>query len=992
MHYIILKKKGIPSEYYFLKEIKKYIEIINALWNAKIKELLEISLLNIKEYLRYKYIQLNNKNKIKNLIESYFYTYDVNDPSKIFLCNGWIMNPESEDNLYPDITKYGSWYYLKRKVIIFKDTIKINYGKNIESGSNYLKNYMTKYISNLAMIFDGLYIDSIQYLPMFILKYFIDMARKIKPSIILLCNIPEIKNKSKNQNAILSKNEEKYSNQMQELKKKYVEELGINLFVYDIYWNKDMKILMNEIINNSSNYNNNIYNEIISHFNNNLYSSTVIEDNQVFLGKFKYLKPKSPFNIIYNINRENIFYYDKLKSYPRNLSTLSLIGLMDTSIGSIYEYDTLYPSIINKLKKMKKYKFNNDELKNLMQKIYNSKYDNEETLEVFFEFHPDIKKYNNLNYIHNVKLALNFRDWKPDIGLTKIKEDLFMTKIRLPLGKYYYKYVINDEIWGYDETQPIEKDNNGNINNVIDLRNHNKIIVPNIQLYRQELNKLNTFFKNKKSEIYVQKSDDLFCIIRVIADYNSLINKSIVDNDILDWKNKILCYEEKVEKNENNFSENDSDDEDYINQNKKNKIIKKTINFKFPPKSQLSKSLDKNFDQNKENNDNELSSSSGDIKLNNIYFPKKKGDLSSSPNDKKRKYSSPFKNREKINNLKLFPTNSNLLEASMDVNLGNSMSNINSQNALNNNLKNINTAINSNNNEYNENEYNDMSFYDGYAVVCFPTNKNNKLGKGEITIPGKISDLICACYMNEDNSINKPENMNINEIYFTKNINYLKSITSSINYYNDKTIIQFINIPSSMGLILKFKLGENNKNLIDNLNKNLEMLFNKGIEFINYFDLNDINKLLFETDKEVKDNKRRETYEININLYSDKINSLKRKNKIKYRYAGLNQLVEVIKMIKRTENLNLFENKIEELNENQKFIQSLYKDISSTDGLINYILARLSETKSFKEMYNFLKKLIVTDYKSLPSYIKPVYFEKIIISLHHAIMSFSLKE
>jgi hypothetical protein len=292
----------------------------------------------------------------------------------------------------------------------------------------------------------------------------------------------------------------------------------------------------------------------------------------------------------------------------------------------------------------------------------------------------------------------------------------------------------------------------------------------------------------------------------------------------------------------------------------------------------------------------------------------------------------------------------------------------------------------------NENENNDMSFYDGYAVVCFPTNKNSKLGRGEITIPGKISDLICACYMSEDNLIIKPENMNINEIYFTKNINYLKSITSSINYYNDKTIIQFINIPSSMGLILKFKLGENNKNLIDNLNKNLEMLFNKGIEFINYFDLNDINKLLFETDKEVKDNKRRETYEININLYSDKINSLKRKNKIKYRYAGLNQLVEVIKMIKRTENLNLFENKIEELNENQKFIQSLYKDISSTDGLINYILARLSETKSFKEMYNFLKKLIVTDYKSLPSYIKPVYFEKIIISLHHAIMSFSLKE
>ena len=118
----------------------------------------------------------------------------------------------------------------------------------------------------------------------------------------------------------------------------------------------------------------------------------------------------------------------------------------------------------------------------------------------------------------------------------------------------------------------------------------------------------------------------------------------------------------------------------------------------------------------------------------------------------------------------------------------------------------------------------------------------------------------------------------------------------------------------------------------------------------------------------------------------------KEKKKIKFRYAGLNQLIEIIKMIKKTENLNLVDCNYEELNENQKFIMSLYKDISSTDGLINYILARLNETKSFKLMHEFLKKLILTDYKSLPNFIKPVYFEKIIISLHHAIMSFSLKE
>ncbi len=71
---------------------------------------------------------------------------------------------------------------------------------------------------------------------------------------------------------------------------------------------------------------------------------------------------------------------------------------------------------------------------------------------------------------------------------------------------------------------------------------------------------------------------------------------------------------------------------------------------------------------------------------------------------------------------------------------------------------------------------------------------------------------------------------------------------------------------------------------------------------------------------------------------------------------------------------------------------SFYKDISSTDGLINYILARLNETKSIILMHEIFKKLILTDYKSLPNFIKPVYFGNIIISLHYVIMSFSLKE
>ena len=985
------EKKGIPTEYYFLKEIKKYIETINNMWKERINELLNISIMNIKEYLRYKYLQLKNKRKIKNLIESYFYVHKENDPKKIFLCNGWLMHSEDKDSQYPDVTKYGSWYLLKRKYIVFKNSIKINYGDNIDNCSNYLINYMTKYISNLAMIFDGFYIDSIQYLPMFILKYFIDIARKINPSIILLCDISEDKKES---NTINDKKEKNINiDNIDALKKKYVEELGINLFIYDFMWNNDNNILIKNLVRGNSNYNNNIYNNILSHFNANLYSPTIIEDNQIYLGKFKCLKPKTPLNIIYNINGDNILYYDKLKSLSINLSSMSLAGLLDTSVGSIYEFDKFSPFIANSLKSKKKYKFNADELKNLIQKIKNTKYHNEETFEVFFEFHPNLKNYKNIKYINDVKLALNSHDWQPDVEMTKIKENLFMTKIRLPKGKYYYKYVINDDVWGYDETQPIEKDNDNNINNVIDLRNHNKVIAPNLLLFRQELNNIKNFFRNKNSEIYIHKNSDLITVIRVIADYNSLINKSIEDHDILSCKNKILFYEEKknnLENNKNhNFSENDSNDED---NNNTDRIIKKEINFKFNAKNKLSRSLEKNFENNKKNADGELSISSGDTKLNNI----KK--IWGSPNYKKtNKFSSPFKDREKererANSITLFKSNNSLLEASMDVNLGNSSNNMNQN--INNNLKLFSSENNSmefnDDNNNNKNINHEMNYYDGYAVVCYPSYNNNQLGKGIITIPGRISDLVCACHINEDNSYILPKKKvdynNKKELYFTKNINHLKDIIADISYYNNKTMIQFKNISNNIGIIIKFKIGEKNRNLINNLNQNIEMLFNKGVEFINYFDLNDINKLLFES------NNKKDIYEINIDLFnSSSTNSAQRKKNIKFRYAGLNQLIEIIKMIKKTENLNLVDSNYEDLNENQKFIIALYKDISSTDGLINYILARLNETKSFKLMHEFLKKLILTDYKSLPNFIKPVYFEKIIISLHHAIMSFSLKE
>ena len=943
--------KKFPSENNFIKDIKYYISILNQRWIKEIKELLKISIFNIKEYLRYKYLQLNNRKKIDQLIESYFIVKNENDQSEIYLSNGWIMNSDDPNSVFPNIVKYGSWYHLKRKVIIFKDTIKINYGLKIEDTSLNLLDYMTKYISTLSSIFDGLFIDPISYIPISVLKYLIYAAKKVNPSIILLCNI--------------SSNCKKKDNNIALLKKKYVEELGINLFVDELIWNNNTSEIINSIINNGSSCNSNIYTEIISHFNKNLYSSSFIDENKIIFGKFKYLKPKKPFNIIYDLYN-SLTYFEKFNKLSLNIPILSIIGLLDTSIGSTYGFDQLYPFLPNIENEKRKYNIDNNEIKNLIKKTMNNKLNSDETFEVFFEYHPNEKQpqvYNN--YIYSVHLALNIFDFNPDIELTKIKNNLYMTKIRLPPGKYYYQYVINNNIWTYDNTQPIEEDDNSVKYNVIDLRNQNKIIIPDIKLYRKELNKIRNYFKSKQSEIYIQKNQDMYGIIRLITESKSLVNNNIEEKKVLKYKNKLTYSTDE------NFNYETDEDEDEINNKMyKSPEIKKTTN------NSQNDNLAKSFQCNSNLEDSLLFNENKKL-VNSININEKKHEMSIDS----------IKNKILNGN-----KDNNLLEASMEVNLNRSSHNLD---------------INNNTN---------MDIYDGYAIICFPSLDNkNMSGKGEIIIPGKISELICACYFNDEkiniNYILRDNNLNgaRNEIYFTKDIKYLKCI-SNIKYSDDKTIINFYNAPPNLGLIIKFVIGD--KKSINNLNENLEILFNKGNEFINHFDIFDINHLLFKTEIEEKNNtnKKKGIYEIKINLFNElkentnKTKELKKK-KIKFIYAGINQLVELIKVIKRTENQNLFYNtKKSEIfdltknnenftnaNEDKKIIiQSLYKDIYNSDNYINYIIERFSGAKSFQLMYNFIKKIILPQYELLPSFIKPVYFEKIVISIYQNIIRASL--
>ena len=128
------------------------------------------------------------------------------------------------------------------------------------------------------------------------------------------------------------------------------------------------------------------------------------------------------------------------------------------------------------------------------------------------------------------------------------------------------------------------------IYNYIDLRNQNKIIIPDLEIYRRELNKIRNTFISRNSEIYIQKNQDMVGIIRIITDNKCLINDSLE-------KNKIELYK-NVLSDENIFEEldNNEDGENIEQQLNKKLIISNSNNDQKNSKLSKNELLSKSFE------------------------------------------------------------------------------------------------------------------------------------------------------------------------------------------------------------------------------------------------------------------------------------------------------------------------------------------------------------------------------------------------------------
>ena len=119
---------------------------------------------------------------------------------------------------------------------------------------------------------------------------------------------------------------------------------------------------------------------------------------------------------------------------------------------------------------------------------------------------------------NEVKLIGSFSDWKNSYIMKKdIKDNVFKTSLSLNNDIYTYKFIVDGE-WKYSQKQPIKKDDQGNINNILDLTNFflnisstPKTTEENKSLSKKIINKKKSSkLSNKKSSKKVKKENDDF--------------------------------------------------------------------------------------------------------------------------------------------------------------------------------------------------------------------------------------------------------------------------------------------------------------------------------------------------------------------------------------------------------------------------------------------------------------------------------------------------
>ena len=492
----------------FFNKAENFMYQCNERWKNTIPEWIKGGMNNIRGGMHWEFIQNHNKavRVKKPLVPPYFAVFDKNDKRKIFACNGWVGESEDPNNPAPNFTEKGTYYYFKRKINIWSDCPKLNYG-NSPSDCPYLIKHMTKYVQQMAKMFNGFRLDNAHSTPIFIAEYLAQKAREVNPNLIIMAEL-------------FTKKEKEIS---------FVNRIGINLLIRELIWCGDARSLSAQIHRFGG-----AYDHMLGKIEENKFDYVKNDDN-IILKNMKYLLPSLPHSIIFDLTHDNETYLQKMNNLALNLTNMACNSFSSTAVGSTRGFDQLFPIQPSVVNEQRKYvyddDFNNmfpDEIHRITPKKEQKKKDEPKEVSTKFEFRCD-----NAN---RVDLALSSRGWKPDINLRKEGGNLFSTTIDLKNNqKIYYKFVINGTNWVCDDTKPKEDDGKGNVNNVIILGSSNQFRQKtgsdtfgcnsserefhkkDLKLLRRQLNAVRSDISLYKNEFFLHQDNQFLCIFRTFV-------------------------------------------------------------------------------------------------------------------------------------------------------------------------------------------------------------------------------------------------------------------------------------------------------------------------------------------------------------------------------------------------------------------------------------------------------------------------------------------
>ena len=476
----------------FIFKAEKMMKTSNDKWTEKSKQMLAQGIENVKGGMRYEFVQNHNKavKRVKPLIWNYFAVFDKNDKNKIFACNGWIMESDDKNEPNPNFTKKNSYYYYKRKVMIWSDCPKLNYGTCPED-CPYLMQHMTKYVQDMAKIFNGFRLDNAHSTPIYVAEYLAQQARKVNPDLVIMAELFTTK-----ENEI-----------------KFVNRIGINLLIRELIWCHDAGGISAQVHRFGGGIE-----EMLGKVDDNIYRYKKISDTDVETKKMKYLVPRLPNSIIYDLTHDNETYYQKLNNLALNISFMACCSFSHSAIGSTRGFDQLFPIQPSVVNEARPYEYDQS-----FNNMFNDEVKEEKKEEVKDEKEKTIKFSFRSPNTNSVSLAIDCHGWKPDVPLKKISHDYFETEITLENHKrYYYKYVINGGTWVHDPSSPNTRDNHGNINNYIDVgtsqtvqpNDKRSFHVQDLKLFRRALNGVRDDLSKFKNEFYLHSEGSYVAIFR----------------------------------------------------------------------------------------------------------------------------------------------------------------------------------------------------------------------------------------------------------------------------------------------------------------------------------------------------------------------------------------------------------------------------------------------------------------------------------------------